>query len=117
VHPTDDGDLDRRLEDAAEPDVLSVERVVTRALGAPPVRRHFGARLVASLGAAALLVVLVVLNWPAGPPPPKPIRMRNAGEVILIDYPDGSRAIIGPERTDNTLFAGLDYVMFLGESQ
>jgi hypothetical protein len=43
--------------------------------------------------------------------------MRNAGEVILIDYPDGSRAIIGPERTDNTLFAGLDYVMFLGESQ
>ena len=117
MHPTDDGDLDRRLKDAVEPDAAAVERVVTRALGAPPVRRHFGARLVASLGAAALLVVLVVVNWPAGPPPPKPIRMRNVGEVILIDYPDGSRAIIGPARATPELFAGFDYVLVQGERQ
>jgi hypothetical protein len=43
--------------------------------------------------------------------------MRNVGEVILIDYPDGSRAIIGPARATPELFAGFDYVLVQGERQ
>jgi hypothetical protein len=117
VNPIDNAELDRQLEDAVEPDAMSVERIVTGALSAPPTRRFGGARLVASVGVAVLLIALVWLNWPPGSRSPDPIRMRNVGEVILVDYPDGSRAVIGPAKTGTELFAGFDYVLVQGEQQ
>jgi hypothetical protein len=117
VNPIDDAELDRQLEDAVEPDAMSVKRVVTGALNTTPRRWVVGTGLIAFVGVATLLAALVLLNRPTGSRSPEPIRMRNVGEVILVDYPDGSRAVIGPKRTDSTLFAGLDYVMFLGGSQ
>jgi hypothetical protein len=117
VNPLDDSDLDRQLKDAFNPDRVSVERIVTKALGAPVARRRNVGRLVASIGAAAFVVALIVLNWPPKSRPPDPIRMRNVGEVILVDFPDGSRAVIGPAKSDPDLFAGFDYVLVQGERQ
>jgi hypothetical protein len=117
VKPDDDRDLDRRLEDAANPDRESVERIVSAALGAAPARRPAIVPLAVSVGLAGLIVTVIVLNRPASVGSPEPIRMRNVGEVILVDYPDGSRAIIGPATTGHELFAGFDYVMLQGERQ
>jgi hypothetical protein len=117
VDPVDDGDLERQLEDAASPDEAAVERIVTAALGARPSRRLTAGRIAAFLGAAALVAATIVLNWPATPDSPEPIRMRNVGDVIVVDYPDGSRSIIGPARPDRELFAGFNYVMVEGERQ
>jgi hypothetical protein len=117
VNPIDDGELDRQLEEAVAPDGVTVERVVTGALSAQPARRLVRVRLVASLGAAVVLVALAVWNWPANSRPPDPIRMRNVGDVILVDFPDGSRAVIGPATSGPELFAGFDYVLVQGERQ
>jgi hypothetical protein len=35
----------------------------------------------------------------------------------VVDYPDGSRSIIGPARPERELFAGFNYVMVEGERQ
>ena len=117
MNPVDDGDLERQLEDAASPDEAAVERIVTAALGARPSRRLTARRLAVVIGAAALVVTALVLNWPATPDSPEPIRMRNVGDVIVVDYPDGSRSIIGPARPERELFAGFNYVMVEGERQ
>ncbi|MBE3110570.1 MAG: hypothetical protein IMZ46_08680, partial [Acidobacteria bacterium] len=63
------------------------------------------------------VVAGVLLTRLAAPNRQGVIRMRNLGEVILVDYPDGSRAIIGPAKTDRVLFAGFDYVIIQGEQQ
>ncbi len=112
---SDDRDLDRRLEDAAAPEAASVERVVAGALGTTRTRRTRVGRLAVLAGAAGAAAIVVALRWPPRASPAEPIRMRNVGEVILVDYPDGSRAIIGPARPASELFAGFDYVLFEGE--
>jgi hypothetical protein len=117
VNPIDDTELDRHLEDAVEPDAMSVERIVTGALNTTPRRQAFGTGLIAPAGVAVLLVALVLLNWPTGSRPPDPIRMRNVGDVILVDYPDGSRAVVGPAAAEPELFTGFDYVLVQGERQ
>jgi len=114
---SDDDALDRSLEEAVRADAETVDRLVSSALAAAPVRRFQAGRL-AAVGAGVVAVIAAVwLTWPGASQQAGVIRMRNVGEVILVDYPDGSRAIIGPEKADSTLFAGLDYVMFLGEPQ
>ncbi len=112
---SDDRDLDRRLEDAAAPEAASVERVVAAALGAGRTRRIRVGRLAVLAGAASVVAVVVALMWPPRSSPGEPIRMRNVGDVVFVDYPDGSRAIIGPARPASELFAGFDYVLFEGE--
>ena len=113
----DDLDLDRHLQDAIRSDAASVERVVAQALAAAPVRHLPVVRLAAYAAMVCIFAVAIILNWPARPSPPAPIRMRNAGDVILVDYPDGSRSIIGPAKTDPLLFAGFDYVLVHGGQQ
>ncbi len=113
----DDDELDRTLEEAVRADEEAIGRVVSSALSAAPARRFAAGRL-AVVGTGAIAVLAAVwLAWPAATDQQGVIRMRNVGEVIVVDYPDGSRAIIGPERTDTALFAGMDYVMFLGDAQ
>ena len=116
MNTDDDDNLDRRLEDAATPDQASVQRVVSAALRVAPVpRRAVGPLAVLGGLAAAFVVAVVALTWLAPAGAPDAIRMRNVGEVILVDYPDGSRAIIGPAQGNHELFAGFDYVMLQGE--
>jgi hypothetical protein len=117
VNPIDDAELDRQLEDAVRPDAMSVERIVKGALSTAPRRRVFSAGLITSVSVAILLVALVLLNWPTGSRPPDAIRMRNVGDVILVDYPDGSRAVVGPAGAEPELFAGFDYVLVQGGRQ
>jgi len=114
---TDDDVFDRDLEEAVSADDAMVERVATAALAAGPARHFPAGRLAAAAALVAVLVAAVVVSWPAAPDEPGVIRMRNVGDVILVDYPDGSRAIIGPAKTDHVLFAGFDYVMIQGEPQ
>ena len=114
---SDDEALDQSLEEAVRADAETVDRLVSAALTAAAVRRFRPGRLPAVGAGIVVLIAAAWLSWPRVPDREGVIRMRNVGEVILVDYPDGSRAIIGPEKADSTLFAGLDYVMFLGESQ
>jgi len=117
MNDDDDRDLDRQLCDTVGVDAASVERIVAASLRPTAARRGTAARLAACAAIAALIVAGVVLTWPARPHPSGAIRMRNAGAVILVDYPDGSRSIIGPARPDRELLAGFNYVLVEGEGQ
>ncbi len=110
----DEVDLDRQLQKAVNADAASVERLVARALAAAPARHVPVGRLAAYAALVGVFATAIVLSWPPGPAPPDPIRMSNDGDVILVDYPDGSRAIIGPAKNDRGLFAEFDYVLVHG---
>lgn len=110
----DDVDLERRLEEAVASDAAALERIVAGALAAAPARHVPVGRVAAYLALVGVFATAIVLSWPPSPAPPDPIRMRNAGDVILVDYPDGSRAIIGPASADRALFAEFNYVMIQG---
>ena len=117
MNDDDDRDLDRQLREAVSVDAASVDRIVAASLRPASARRRPAARLAACAAIAGLIVAAVVLTWPARPHPSGVIRMRNAGAVILVDYPDGSRSIIGPAKPDRELFAGFNYVLVEGERQ
>lgn len=117
MNDDDDHDLDRQLREAVSVDAASVERIVAASLRPASARRRPPIRLAACAAIAGLIVAAVVLTWPARPHPSGAIRMRNAGAVILVDYPDGSRSIIGPARPDRELLAGFNYVLVEGEGQ
>jgi len=117
MNDDDDHDLDRQVSEAVSVDAASVARIVAASLRPTAARRRTAARLAACAAIAGLIVAAVVLTWPARPDPSGVIRMRNVGDVIFVDYPDGSRSIIGPAKPDHELFAGFNYVLVEGERQ
>lgn len=111
----DDLDFDWRLREAVNVDAAAVDRIVAASLRPASARRRPAARLAACAAIAGLIVAAVVLTWPARPDRSGVIQMRNVGDVILVDYPDGSRSIIGPAKPDRELLAGFNYVLVEGE--
>ena len=115
MNDDDDRDLDRQLREAVNVDTAAVDRIVAASLRPASARRRPAARLAACAAIAGLIVAAVVLTWPARPDRSGVIQMRNVGDVILVDYPDGSRSIIGPAKPDRELLAGFNYVLVEGE--
>jgi hypothetical protein len=114
----DDRDLDERLRTLLGPDRNAVERLVAAAL--KPAARPLGRRtrmIPFALALAGILACVTMLVRFNARPPETPDRLiiNSVGDVVLVRSSSGESWIIGPERPDDWLPAGMGLVIVEGE--
>jgi hypothetical protein len=94
---TDDAEavFDRRLRQALEPRPEAVDRLVRRALAAPPRRTVFFRLVPAVTGLSALLALLALaLLVQMAPRRQQAVSIENVGEVMIVRPRQGGRWLI-----------------------
>ena len=114
----EDRDVDERLRTLFEPERNAVERLVATALEpAPgPLRRRSRVMPFALAGVGILVCVAMLIRFRAhAPETPDQLIISPVGDVMLVQSSSGESWIIGPERPDDWLPAGMGFVIVEGE--
>jgi len=114
----DDRDVDARLRALLEPERSAVDRLVGVALNpepGPSPRTPKRMRFV--LAVAAMLAIVAALLWfnARSPEAQDWLIINPIGTVMLVQSSSGESWIIGPERPDDRLPAGMGFVIVEGE--
>ena len=114
----DERDVDERLRTTFEPERNAVDRLVATALklAPPPLRRRPGRRAFA-LAVAGILAGAAMLFWfnARSPETPDWLVIDSIGDVMLVQSSSGESWIMGPERPDDRLPAGMGFIIVEGD--
>jgi hypothetical protein len=112
--------MDERLQALFEPDSNAVNRLVAAALGPATQRLRRRSRMMPLvLAGAGILACVAMLIWVNvhSPETPDHLIISPFGDVVLVQSPSGESWIIGPERPDDWLPAGMGFVIVEGETK
>ena len=114
----DDRDVDERLRTLLEPDRNAVDRLAAAALKpeARPSHRR-SRRMHFALAIAGMLAGVAMLLWFHARPPETPdwLVINPIGDVVLVQSSSGESWIMGPERPDDRLPAGMGFIIVEGD--
>ena len=114
MNTKDDRELDQQTRAAFEPDAESVDRIVAAAMR-PRQRSTRRLRVAAALVLATIAVVAVILWFPLAHERPEIIRMEYVGNVVLLEFPDGSSMVVSPDTADQGPLIHLNLIILEGD--
>ena len=91
----DDGELEKNMRAAFEPDAGSVDRVIAAAMR--PRHNSMRLRVAAALVLACIALIAAILWRQSTRVYAESVRLDYVGSVALLQFPDGSSLIVSPD--------------------
>ena len=114
MNSQNENELERSMREAFEPDAESVNRVVAAALRPQP-RRPMKLYIAAALVLAAISIIAVHLWFPGTHVQAETIRLEYVGNVVIIEFPDGSSWVVSPDKINQGPHPQLNLIILEGD--
>lgn len=110
----DDNELEQRMKTAFEPDAKTIDRIIVAAIR--PQRRSGMLRVAVMLALAGIVLIAVLFQFQSIQGSAESIRMEYAGNVALIEFPDGSSLVVSPDYSDQNQTSCLSLIILEGDN-